>query len=472
MRPRTPLLAALLAGCAVGPRYTAPLPPAESGYTPAPVATAAPGVASQRVVIADHIARNWWRAFGSPKLDALVQEALTGSPTVAQAEAALRQSRELFRQQHAGLFPSLALSPSYQRGREASELQPPLNTGQPNYTVITASAQVSFNPDVFGGLHRAVEGARATAEAARHQFAAAQLTLVGNVVATTIQLASLDAQAAEQRRIIAAQRETVALGRFQEREGQIARSDVAALEAQLAAAEAALPPIERSRAAARDSLAVLTGRTPDRPPTALPRLEELTLPADLPLIVPARLIANRPDIRAAAANLHAAFAAVGVAGAARLPIINLTATGGSASASFARLLRSDNVLWSAIGGLTAPLLDAGTLRHAERAARAGLEVSRAQYRATVLTGLQNVADTLEALGTDARGLAAAQAARDAAARSLLAAQRQRREGQISALPVLAAQAAEANAANTLVQARAARLSDSAALYVAIGGGGA
>ncbi len=470
MRARALLVAAMVSGCAVGPRYTAPAPPAATGYTPAPVEPAAPGVQPQRLVAVDHIAPDWWRAFGSPRLDALVAEALANSPTVAQAQAALRQSRELFRQQHAGLFPSVVLNPSYQRGRESAELQPPLNTGQPNYTVITAGAQVSFNPDVFGGLRRTAEGARAAAEAARHQLAAARLTLIGNVVATTIQLASLDAQAQEQRRIIAAQRETVAIGRFQEREGQISRADVAALEAQLASSEAALPPLERSRATARNSLAVLTGRTPDRPPIALPRLDDFTLPVDLPVIVPARLVENRPDIRAAAANLRVAYAAVGVAVAARLPVLNLTASGGTASASFARLLRSDNIFWSAVAGLTAPLLDAGTLRHAERAARAGLDVSRAQYRATVLTGLQNVADTLEALGTDARELAAAIAARDAAERSLMAAERQRTEGQISALPVLSAQAAEANAANALVQARAARLSDSGALYVAIGGG--
>jgi len=464
------LFGATLSGCVVGPKYSRPAFPDATNYTPAPVTAAAPGVSAQRLVAVDHIPPDWWRAFGSPSLDALVAEALAKSPTVAQAEAALRQSRELFQQQHAGLFPSLVLNPSYQRGRESAELQPPLNTGQPNYTVITAGAQVSFNPDVFGGLRRTAEGARATAEAARYQFAAARLTLIGNVVATTIQLASLDAQAQEQCRIIAAQRETVALGRFQEREGQIARSDVAALEAQLASAEAVLPPLQRSRATARDSLAVLTGRTPDRPPITLPRLDDFTLPVDLPVIVPARLVENRPDIRAAAANLRVAYAAVGVAVVARLPVLNLTASGGTASASFARLLRSGNIFWSAVAGLTAPLLDAGTLRHAERAARAGLDVSRAQYRTTVLTGLQNVADTLEALGTDARELAAATAARNAADRSLVAAERQRTEGQISALPVLSAQATEDNAANALIQAHAARLSDSAALYVAIGGG--
>jgi len=466
MKPRAMFGALALAGCAVGPKVSVPPPPDMAAYTPAPVQTA-PG---QRLVPGMEVPREWWRAFGSAKLDALVADALAHSPTLASAEATLKQLREQYRVQRGGRYPSVTLDPSYTRGRESLELQPPVSNNNTNYTVISAGAQVTFNPDVFGGLRRTAEGARASADAAAQQLRAARATLIGNVVTTTIQLASFDAQIAEAHRALDAQASNAAIGRRQEREGQIARADVAALDAQRAQSEAALPSLERSRGAARDQLALLTGRTPDRAPTDLPTLDELRLPVDVPLTIPSRLVETRPDIRAAAAQLHVAAAAVGVAAAARLPVFNLTANAGGASQAFQRLFKSENLFWTLIAGFTAPVLDAGTLLHGERAARAGLNVARAGYRSAVLIGLQNVADTLEAMGADAHAVVAAEAARDAARRSLSFAALQYREGQASAQPLLIAQATDANAAGTDIQARASRMSDTALLYVALGGG--
>lgn len=467
---RASLLAPLLvAACAVGPRYRAPTPPEATAYAPAPVVLAAPGVPSQRLV-ATAVPRDWWRAFGSARLAALVEDALAHSPTIAAANATLAQLREQAKVQGGGLYPSLVLNPNIQRARESAELQPLVSSNALNYTVITAGAQVSFNPDVFGGVRRGRAQARALAEAARYQLAAARATLAGNVVTAAIQIASLDAQLAEQQRAIAAALRTVEIGRLQRAEGQISGADLAAFEAQLAAARVALPPLDRARATARDSLAVLTGHTPDHVLGNLPTLDAFTLPADMPVAVPSRLVETRPDVLAAAANLRAANAALGIATSARLPLFNLTANGGTASTTLARLFRSENIFWTLIGGVTAPLLDAGTLLHGQRAARAGVEVSRAQYRSAVLTGLQNVADALEVLAADARAVAAAQAARTAAVRSLSEATLQHREGQVSSLALLSAQANDATVASQVIQARAARLSDTASLFVAMGGG--
>ena len=455
----------LLAGCAVGRKVAMPPPPAMAAYTPAPTDTAPDQVLLPGAAV-PHV---WWRAFGSAKLDALVADALAHSPTLASANATLAQAREQYRVQRGGRLPSLVLNPTYTRGRESLELQPPVSNNSANYTVISAGAQATFNPDVFGGLRRTAEGARASAEVAAQQFRAARATLIGNVVTNAVQIASLNAQIAEARRAVEAQAESAAIGRRQEREGQISRADVAALDAQLAQTQATLTPLERARGAARDQLALLTGRTPDRPPTDLPGLGELRLPADLPLTVPSRLVETRPDIRAAAAQLQVAAAAVGIAAAARLPVFNLTANAGGASQSFQRLFQSGNLFWTLIAGVTAPIVDAGTLLHGERAARAGLDIAKAGYRNAVLTGLANVADTLEALSADAHAATAADAARDAAARSLAAARLQFREGQVSALPLLSAQAADATTAGNLAQVRAARLSDSALFFVAMGG---
>jgi len=466
MKTRALLVVLALAGCAVGPKVSVPPPPDMAAYTPAPIRTA-PG---QRLVPGMAVPREWWRAFGSPKLDALVADALAHSPTLASAEATLTQLREQYRVQRGGQLPALVANPIGERGRQSGELQPPLQNNSRYYTIFSPGAQATFNPDVFGGLRAGAAGVRASAEIAAQQLRAARATLIGNVVTTTIQLAALDAQIAQARRALDAQTKNAAIGRRQEREGQIARADVAALDAQRAQSEAALPPLERSRGAARDQLALLTGRAPDRAPTDLPTLDELRLPADVPLAVPSRLVETRPDIQAAAAQLHVAAAAVGVAAAARLPVFNLTASVGTSSQAFRRLFNGDNVFWTLIAGVTAPLLDAGTLLHGQRAARAGLNIARAGYRSAVLTGLQNVADTLEAMGADAHAVVAAQAARDAARRSLGFAELQYREGQASAQPLLIAQATDANAASTAVQARAARISDTALLYVALGGG--
>jgi NodT family efflux transporter outer membrane factor (OMF) lipoprotein len=455
----------VLAGCAVGPTYRMPPPPSATAYTPAPVT--AP---DQLLTDAPAVPAEWWRGFGSATLDALVAEALRNSPTIDAAEAALRQSRALYRQQRASLFPNVALTPNYQVGRSSADVQSPLASNQLSYSLLTAGLTVGFNPDVFGGVRRGIEGSRAQAEAAGYQRDAARSTLAGNVVTTVIAIAGLDAQSDALRQAIAAQQSSVETAYRQAAEGQIAAADVAAFEAQLAASRAQLAPIERARALARNSLAALIGRTPDQAPAPLPRLDQLRLPPSLPLVAPSQLVETRPDIRAAAANLHAATAAVGVAVAARLPVFNLAANGGGASEVIGRLFRSENLFWSLIAGMSAPLFDAGGLKQGERAARAGLAVAKANYRQAVLTGLQNVADALEAITADRRAELAATDARVAADRSLAAVQLQRQEGAVGAIPLLTAQAADATATQQLAAIQAARLADSAALFVALGGG--
>ncbi|MDT7934656.1 MAG: efflux transporter outer membrane subunit [Sphingomonadaceae bacterium] len=465
MNPIRLLPLIMLSACAVGPTYRVPPPPSATTYTRAPAAAA-----DQPLVDVQTVPAKWWEGFGSTTLNALVSEALRNSPTVDAAEAALRQSRALYRQQRALLFPNVALTPNYQTGRASAEVQSPLANNQLSYSLLTAGVTVGFNPDVFGGVRRGVEGARAQAEAAGYQRDAARATIAGNVVTTVIAIAGLDAQADALRQAIAAQQASVETARKQAAEGQIAAADIAAFEAQLASSRAQLAAIERARALAHNSLAVLIGRTPDQAPSGLPSLSQLRLPASLPLIAPSQLVETRPDIRAAAANLHAATAAVGVAVSARLPVFNLAANGGGASEVVGRLFRSENLFWSLVAGMSAPLFDAGGLKQGERAARAGLDVAKANYRQAVLTGLQNVADALEAIAADRGAELSATEARAAADRSLAAVQLQRREGAVGAVPLLAAQAADAAATQQLAAIHAARLADSAALFVALGGG--
>jgi NodT family efflux transporter outer membrane factor (OMF) lipoprotein len=213
----------------------------------------------------------------------------------------------------------------------------------------------------------------------------------------------------------------------------------------------------------------LTGRAPSE---AAPQasLTETVLPLDLPVSLPAKLVEQRPDVRAAEANLHAASAQVGVAIAARLPNFNISGNAGGASNTIGTLFSHGNSFWSIGGDVAQPIFEGGALLHRQKAAEASLDQAKAQYRSTVLAALQNVADTLQALNADARALSAAAASESAAAESLTIAKRQLELGQISGLAVTTAEQTYQQAVLVRIQARAARFADTVALFEALGGG--
>ena len=196
----------------------------------------------------------------------------------------------------------------------------------------------------------------------------------------------------------------------------------------------------------------------------------MTLPQDLPLSLPSQLVEQRPDVRQAQANWHVASAQVGVAIANRLPQITLSANAGSSALVLDQVFHAGTGFWSMGLDLAAPIFQGGTLLHAERAAKAALVQAAAQYRSTVLTAFQNVADTLSALDEDAKALQAAAAAADAAKVTLDLAQRQTQSGYANELSLLNAQQAWQQARIALIQAQANRYADTAALYLALGGG--
>jgi NodT family efflux transporter outer membrane factor (OMF) lipoprotein len=199
-------------------------------------------------------------------------------------------------------------------------------------------------------------------------------------------------------------------------------------------------------------------------------LDELRLPEHLPVSLPSQLVAQRPDIRASAAQLHVATAQVGVAVANRLPQLTLAAFGGSAPAMIGDLFTPGNGFWGITNQLAGPLFQGGTLLHQQRAAVAALKAAAANYQNTVVTAFQNVADVLTALAQDALALQANQDAERAASRSLSLAQLQYRAGGVAYLTVLTAQTQYQNAVINLIRARAARFTDTVALFTALGGG--
>jgi NodT family efflux transporter outer membrane factor (OMF) lipoprotein len=460
-------LAGSLAGCAVGPNFHTPAAPASSGYGPGEPSAPILGQTVNRGV---QPAADWWRAFGSPELDAMVREALAANPDLKSADAALRQAHELLAAQRGALLPGVDASYQAQRAKTSNALSPVLAAPEsPIYSLHTAQIEVSYVLDVFGGARRAVEQAAAQADAQGFQYEAARQALIANVVAGAVQEASLRRQLEAAQAQATALRDILAFTRRQAELGALGQADVAAAETTLAQADQAVPPLQKALEQQQTALAVLLGREAGGAPAPEIALDRLTLPKDLPLVLPAQLVRQRPDIRAAEANLHAASAAVGVAVAARLPNISLSAVAGGASPVLSTLTSGGNDFWTLSAGVAQPIFEGGSLLHRQKAAEAALDQAKAQYRSTVLNALKNVADALEAVSTDGEALRAAVAADEAAQRSLLFSRRQLELGQIGGLAERSAEQAAAQARSARAAAEAARYADTAALFQAVGG---
>ena len=315
-----------------------------------------------------------------------------------------------------------------------------------------------------------MESLKAQADSQRFQLEATYLTLTSNVVAAAVQEAALRGQIAATKRIIEIQSQSLELLQRQYALGQVASSDVAAQEAALAQSQATLPPLEKQLAQQRDLLARLVGRFPSETIAEEFELSSLQLPQELPVSLPSKLVAQRPDVRSAEEQLHSASAEIGVSIANRLPNITLSANVGSSATAISQLFTSGTGFWALAANLTQPIFQGGTLLHRQRAAEAAYDQAAAQYRSTVLTAFQNVADTLHAIQSDADALKAAVAAERAAAKSLAIARSQLELGDISYLALLNAEQTYQQAMINLVQALANRYADTAALFQALGGG--
>jgi NodT family efflux transporter outer membrane factor (OMF) lipoprotein len=465
----TPSLAAcLLAGCAVGPDFHRPAKPNSADYGATKMA---PHDAAQDFVKNQDIPGQWWTLFHSAPLNALIDRALVASPNLQSAQAALVQARENLYAQEGSFFPSLSATFEPSRNKTATRsVSFASANGSPYYSLITAQLDVSYTPDVWGGVRRQVENLVATAEQQRFQLEATYLTLTSNLVAAAINEASLREQIKATHEIIAAETDLLEILKKQLAVGQVAQVDMLAQQAALAAAQATLPPLQKQLDQQRDAIAELVGQAPDEALRETFTLDQIALPKQIPVSIPAALVDQRPDVLQAEENLHAASANVGVAIANRLPSLTLSAYGGSQSNFFKDLFASGNGFWTIAASLTQPVFDGGTLLHKARAARAALDQAEAQYRNTTLTAFQNVADSLAALQADADALAAATLAAQSAEETLRIVRLQVSLGQVAYLGILNAQQTALQAELTLAQAKANRLADTAALFQALGGG--
>ena len=488
--------AGLTYGCAVGPNFRKPEPPAGAGYLPTALQETSPsakvhGGEPQQFVIGRDIAFEWWELFQSSELDSLVKSAFKANPTLAAAQASLAQAQELVYAQRGFFFPALTADTQAERHKVSGNTNSSSTIGvqgngvdllpareDPNrlphnlpsyYTFYTAELSVGFVPDVFGGNRRQMESLAAQRDAQRFALEAAYITLASNVVAAAIQEASLQAQIEATRKIIEADEKSLQILRDQFRLGFAMRIDVAAQEAALAQVAATLPPLLKQFEQTRDLMRALTAKLPNgADPTFV--LDGLQLPPQLPVSLPAKIIEQRPDVRAAEAQLHAANAQVGVAVAAMLPQFSITGQYGGNATQIPWMFRHGGPFWSLYGNASQPLFQGGTLLHQERAAQQALKQAAALYETTVLTAYQNVADTLHLSLSDADALAADVEAENSARVTYELTQRQMQAGYVAYLTLLSAETAYQQTRLARVQAQATRYGDTVALFQALGGG--
>jgi len=474
-------LPGLLGGCMVGPDFVPPTEPPVTRYTREPLAnptatdtvtTRQGGSADQNFIAGADVPGQWWTLFHSGPLNRLVEEALANNPNLDAAQAALRIAQQNVEAQRGTLFPVVTANGLGSRQKvPGGALQSPLNDQrQLFYSLYTPQVTVSFTPDVFGGNQRQIESLEAQAENQRFQLEAAYLSLTANVVLAAIQEASLRAQIDATKRVIQAQTEVLTLYNKQLSLGQIAGADVVVQQAALSVSMQLLPPLEKQLAIQRNLLTALVGRFPSEEISQTFTLASLRLPTRLPVSLPSNLVQQRPDVKAAEANVMQASALVGVAVANRLPQFNITANGGSSAVKIAQLASSAATFYGIVGTVAQPIFDAGTLFRRQRAAEETLDQAQAQYRAVVIGAFQNVADALRALQSDAQAVAAAAAAEKATSQSLDLIRKQYTAGAINSTQVLIAQQSYLSAIVTSAAARANQYADTAALFQALGGG--
>ena len=455
---------ALLTGCAtVGPDFTRPDAPEVSGYAMAGDPTASP-VAALGVANAD--AREWWTAFNSPELNALVEQALKGNPTLQAADASLARVAELENAQRGDSGPSATLAGNANRER--------INTAgfgisgfpSPTINIFSIGTSLKYDLDLFGGERRKDETAAARTEAQRQRTDAAYLNLSGAVVSRAIELAALRAQLDALDGIIKVDGETIDMIKRGIQAGGVPASAVNSADAQLAEDKAQRPTIMRSISTTRHALALLVGQAPSNWSAPDIDLASLNLPASIPVSLPSELVRKRPDILAAEADLHAATAAIGVADTARYPSLSLDGSFILTALHPEDVFKYDSSGWSAGPSFALPLFNGGSLDARKRAAEAAAKEADANYRQTVLSAFAQVSDLLTALSTDRDLVDAQTRSRNVADENSRLASLGFQNGAGSLISVIDAQRQAQRARLASIAAQALMRADMAALFVA------
>jgi NodT family efflux transporter outer membrane factor (OMF) lipoprotein len=465
------LSALLVSGCAVGPDFVRPQPPAASQYTQGkePTKTVTADGQAQHFEYGAKIAEDWWRLFKSPQLDKVIKEAVAQNLNLQSAQARLRQSQNNLWAGYGVFSPQISGSFAPFRQRFAPSQ---FGSVAPStlFNLFTAQVAVSYVLDVFGSQRRTVESLAAQVDYQNYTALATYLTLLGNVANAAIAQAAYRAQIEATEQLIAFQKEQLRITETQFKAGTVPYASVVSLQAQLAATEATLPPLRQNLNKSQHLLAALVGRTPAQWGPVQLELTDFALPLDLPVTLPSELVHQRPDILAAEAQMHNASANIGVATAAMFPSLTLSAAYGQNANEITSLFIFPTNIWNFGATLAQPIFRGGTLWFQRKAAIEAYQASLTDYRQVVVSAFQQVADTLRAVEHDAETLRAQAAALAAAEQALQLVKANYKAGLVNYLQILTADNQYQQARLGYIQAQALRLQDTAALFVALGGG--
>lgn len=440
----------VLTACATPGPKTAP--PPEAALAP-PAAWRAPNTTADAATAGD-----WWKAFGDPRLSALVAAALARNTDLGVAEARVREAEAQSRLARAALLPSLNLTAGAQKTRDLNAFGVPTVT-----TAAEPELQVAYEVDLWGRIRQADAAARASLQASGYARDAARLSVGAAVARSYVALASLDAQLATARATLTSRQEAAARARRRAREGVTSDLELRQAEGELEAAAQRIPALELAVRRQENALTLLVGDAPGA--VARGPLDALSIPQPAASL-PSALLARRPDVAQAEASLVAADASLASARAAFLPQVRLTAAGGGL---FVEHLDPVTV-WSLGASVLAPIFDGGRLRAQSDAAAARRDQAAFAYRKAALTAFSEVENALEGTGRLAQQEEAAVRQRAAAASALDHARKRYQAGYVAYLEELDAQRGLLATELALSQVREARLQNAVALYQALGGG--
>jgi multidrug efflux system outer membrane protein len=451
------VLAVSLSACSVGTSYKRPdldVPATWRGEQAKPSA---------------EVSADWWRGFGSPQLDSLIAQAQAGNLDIAVAVARIREADAQARIAGAALLPSVGLGAGVSHGRQPSSSAAGTTGGGQTSTLYDVQISASYEIDFWGKNQAALEAAKDTAQASRYSEQTVALTTMTSVATTYFQILGLRDSLAVAEQNLATAESVLKTLQAQEAAGTENELDVAQQETTVAALQALIPPLRQQQRQFIDALAILVGKPPEAVDITTGTLGSLTYPVITPGL-PSELLARRPDVAMAEAQLKSANANITVARAAFYPSVQLTAQGGFESTALSSLLGPAGLLYTLAASVTQPIFSGGSLEGQLQFSQAFYDELLQTYRKSVISAFQNVEDALVATQQTAEEEQRQQAAVDMAQRAFDIATAQLRAGTVNVLTVLSTETALFTAETTLVQVRAARLEALVGLFNALGGG--
>ncbi len=454
-----------LCGCGVGPDYNAPHVAYTKSYTKSDSLLSK----EQHIAIGKKLEVAWWSLFASKSLDRVIKQALNNNYDIVVAKNKLAQAEESIKSKSGNFWPQVGITGAIANQLYGVALFGPAPVHIPAFTYYELGPTISWEIDLFGSTRYSVKQLEALAQYQAHQLDAAYILLTSSVVFQAVEIASVKAEIAASKRIIAEDKKTLNMVKAKYIIGSGTKLDVLKAKAELERNRAMLPPLKQRLSIAKHALAILVGKAPVNWLVPNFNINNFTLPKELPLSLPSELVHKRPDILAAESNLQGASAAIGIATANMYPNITINAQLLQESLTPGALFNSVSTAWGVAAGLTAPIFSGGTLCAEKRKTELAFEAALAQYQQTVLLAFAQVADSLSALTNDAESVALQQETVHLADTALKLSYKSYEIGSIGLMQVQDSSRTLARAELGLIRARRQQFLDTAQLFVALGG---